>query len=279
MNYFNYHTHTLYCDGKEGPESFIQEAIRKEMKAIGFSSHSPLPFDNGYSIKSNQLDVYQKQIRDLQTKYKDTIAVFLALEFDYIPGISSDFSILKNSMNLDYTIGSVHLVKEERSGLLWFIDGGRANYEEGINKLFNGAVEKAVEAYYLQVQEMIISQQPDIIGHIDKVKMYNKNQFFSEQDKWYKKLVKDTLTIVSKSKSIIEVNTRGIYKKKCDSLYPGIEILKEIYKMDIPITISSDAHSPQELTSLFPETIAVLKDIGFKKIKYFTTQAWKDCLI
>jgi histidinol-phosphatase (PHP family) len=58
MKYANYHTHTLYCDGKDTPEAFIEEALRKEMTAIGFSSHSPLPYDNGYSIKENKLDDY-----------------------------------------------------------------------------------------------------------------------------------------------------------------------------------------------------------------------------
>ena len=123
---------------------------------------------------------------------------------------------------------------------------------------------------------MIITQKPDIIGHIDKVKMNNKGKFFSEEESWYKELAKKTLEITAKTNCIIEVNTRGIYKKRSDSLYPGIFLLQEIYKMGIPITLSSDAHSTDELTAYFPETISILKDIGFEKLKYFTSKGWID---
>ena len=113
---------------------------------------------------------------------------------------------------------------------------------------------------------MIITQKPTIVGHFDKVKMNNKGRFFSETEEWYENLVKETLTCIKKAGSIVEVNTRGIYKKRSDSLYPGIFALKEIHKMNIPVTISSDAHKPEELTSYFPETINILKDIGFNEV-------------
>ena len=274
MNYFNFHTHTLYCDGNDTPEAYVKEAIRKEMTAIGFSSHSPLPFDNEYSIKENKLEEYKTEIRGLQQKYKDKIEIFLALEFDYVSGISDNFDILKKSAGLDYTIGSVHLVKSKFSNSLWFIDGPDINYTHGLSHIFKNNIKFAVESYFAQIQKMIITQKPDIIGHIDKVKMNNKGRFFSEDEPWYKELAIKTLEVAAKTNCIIEVNTRGIYKKRCDSLYPGIFLLKEILKLNIPITISSDAHLPDELTAFFPETIGILKDIGFKEIKYFKRNGW-----
>ena len=279
MKYFNFHTHTLYCDGKNAPEDFIQTAIKKNMSAIGFSSHSPLPFKNTYCIKANRVEDYKNEIRELQKKYANKINVFLALEFDYVPELSDDFSILKNSMGLDYTIGSVHLVKNKKSGKLWFIDGPEINYTSGLSAIFDNDIKFAVTSFFEQSAEMINTQKPTIIGHFDKIKMHNRNRFFKETEIWYIKLVKQTLDIIRKSGSIIEVNTRGIYKKRSDSLYPGEEILTEILKSKIPITISADAHEPHELTSYYPEAIGNLKDIGFKKIKYFTGKSWDDCEI
>ncbi len=276
MKYFNYHTHTLYCDGRAAPEAYIKEAIRKGMTALGFSSHSPLPLDNNFSIKENKIDEYKAEISRLQEIYKDKIKIFLALEFDYIPGISDNLSILKNRLDLDYTIGSVHLAKNKETGELWFIDGAEINYTQGLSHIFQNDIRLAVQSYFEQVAEMLISQKPTIAGHIDKVKMNNKGKYFSEEEAWYKNLSKKVLEAAVKSGSIIEVNTRGIYKKRCDSLYPGIALLKEIYKMNIPVTISSDAHDPSELISYFPETISILKDIGFKKIKYFSGTEWED---
>jgi len=276
MKYFNFHTHTLYCDGHATPQAFVEEAIRREMSAIGFSSHSPLPFDNDYSIKENRIQEYKTEILRLKEEYKEQIEIYLALEFDYIPGISDDFNFYKNSLSLDYTIGSVHLVKANNSGSLWFLDGPEINYSHGLSHIFKNDIRLAVKSYYAQITEMILTQKPAIIGHIDKVKMYNRGKFFSEEEKWYIELAEKTLEAALSAGCIIEVNTRGIYKKKCDALYPSVSLLHKIYQMGIPITISSDAHAPEELTGYFPETINILKNIGFKKVKYFTGKNWED---
>jgi histidinol-phosphatase (PHP family) len=275
MKYANYHTHTLYCDGKDSPEAFIEEALRKEMTAIGFSSHSPLPYDNGYSIKENRLDEYFKEIKELKEKYKGRINIYLALEIDYIPGISDNFKSFIDRLSLDYTIGAIHLVKNRNTGELWFIDGPEINYTIGLTRIFNDDIKLAVETYFSQLNEMISTQKPTIVGHFDKVKMNNKGRFFSESEGWYENLVKETITYIKKAGSIVEVNTRGIYKKRSDSLYPGIFALKEIHKMNIPVTISSDAHKPDELTSYFPETISILRDIGFNEVMQFDGKSWK----
>ena len=279
MKYFNFHTHTLYCDGKSSPEEFILTAIDKNMSAIGFSSHSPLPFKNTYSIKADRVEEYKNEVRELQKKYADKINIFLALEFDYVPGLSDNFNVLKNRLGLDYSIGSVHLVKNIKSDELWFIDGPETNYAKGLLSVFNNDIKLAVKSFFEQTAQMAIIEKPTIIGHFDKVKMHNRNRFFKETESWYIKLVKQTLNVVAKSGSIIEVNTRGVYKKRCESLYPGEEILSEILKLKIPITISADAHEIHELTLYYPETISILKDIGFKKVKYFTGKSWDDCNI
>jgi histidinol-phosphatase (PHP family) len=279
MNYFNFHTHTIYCDGKAAPEEYVKEALTRKMTALGFSCHSPLPFDNGYSIKEHNIEKYVSEIRSLQEKYKEQIQVFLAFEFDYVPGISEDPVPLKKRMNTDYIIGSVHLVRNKQNGKLWFIDGPESNYINGLSSVFDNDIKLAVTTYFEQVTEMAIGTKPDIIGHIDKVKMHNKDRYFSEGEGWYKKLTDQLLDNVKKAGCIIEINTRGIYKKRCDSLYPGVDILKEIHNRNIPVTISSDAHLPSELILYYDETIEVLKEIGFKTIKYLSGKIWEDLVI
>lgn len=276
MNYFNLHTHTLFCDGKYKPEAYVLEAINKKMTALGFTCHSPLPFENSYSIKEYNVEKYVSEIRMLQEKYKNRIQVFLSFEFDYIPGLSENINLLKQKITADYVIGSVHLIRNKKNGKLWFIDGPEKNYINGIKEVFGNDIKLAVKTYYDQISEMVLTQKPDIIGHIDKIKMHNRNRFFSEGEDWYRIIVNRLLDVVQLRGSIIEVNTRGKYKKRCDSLYPGIHILKEIHKRKIPVTISSDAHLPWELISYFDETIMILKEIGFKTVKYFSGKIWQD---
>lgn len=276
MDYFSYHTHSTYCDGHFPPEDFVLRAIELGMKTIGFSSHAPVSSEFSWSMPIGKLNAYEKEIRRLKEKYRSEIEVLLSLEMDYIPGITADFNLLKNKMNLDYTIGSVHLVKDESIKELWVLDGPETNYIRGIEVLFDGNVRKAVTAYYQQIIQMIQTQNPDVVGHIDKVKMNNQGRFFSEDEKWYKDLQNQTLEVLQHSDSIVEVNTRGIYKKKTKLFFPDGYFLLECKKRNIPITIGTDAHHPDELISEFDSAMILLKEIGFEFVRVFEGAKWVD---
>ncbi len=275
MKLFNLHTHTNYCDGKEAPEKYVQKAIELGFQSLGFSGHAPLPFENDFSIPESELHFYAMDIRDLQEKYKDQIEIYLALEFDYIPEMLDDFSVFADQIDLDYMIGSVHLVRNQETGKLWFTDGPkRETYDEGLKTVFGGDIRKAVTAFYQQSMQMIETQQPEIIGHLDKIKMHNQNRFFKEDEAWYVKLVDETLDLAKSNDCIVEVNTRGIYKKRCDSFFPGVEVMKKMKDLKIPVTVSSDAHTSSDLAMLLSEAIEQLKEIGFKEIMTLKRGVW-----
>lgn len=275
MRWFNFHTHSNYCDGSDNPRLYVEKAIELDFSAIGFSGHSPLPFDNAWSIRPGKISEYCEEINGLKLQFQDKIDIFLGLEIDYIPEITTRFDVFKQQQQLDYHIGSVHLVKNLESKLLWFIDGPEEGYIQGLEKIFQNNPQKAVETYYLQIKEMVIKEKPDVIGHFDKVKMHNKDRFFSEKETWYQKQISETLKVISKSESIMEINTRGIYKKKTKALFPDVAILEQCYMMNIPITLSSDSHKPEELNYYFNETIDIIKSIGFKHLYTLSLNGWK----
>ncbi len=278
MNWTNYHTHTDFCDGEGKPEKYVKAAIEQGISSLGFSGHAPVPFENKWSIKDDdEFRKYCDVVRALKKEYKEKINIHLGLEIDFIPGITHDFRHFAETGNLDYTIGSVHLVKSPYGKQeLWFIDGPEEGYINGLKKIFDGDIRKAVESYYKQVCEMVISQRPDIVGHMDKVRMYNKGRFFSEDEKWYKEILMQVVKVIDNNPCIVEVNTRGIYTKKTDMPFPCIEILKHCFMRKIPVTLSSDAHKPEQLTNCFKETALLLKDMGFKEIYFLENGRWKE---
>lgn len=281
MNYFNLHTHSSFCDGKGDPQEYVVSALNKNFHLLGFSSHAPVPFTNNFAIKNDEeLRNYCRTIRDLAVEYADRINIYLALEIDYIEGVYSDFHAIKMNNGLDYTIGSVHLVRNENRDELWFIDGARVEtYDEGLQRIFNGNVKQAVTAYYEQVKRMLITQRPDILGHFDKIKMHNNNRYFSEDEPWYRELVMDLLDKIVETGVIPEVNTRGIYKKRSKDLYPGVWILKEMKRRNMPVTLSADAHHPDEIDGYYPETIEILKEIGYRTVVCFKDGKWEEILL
>jgi len=272
---YNFHQHTHFSDGKETPEKFAEQALELGFSAIGFSEHSPLPFDNPFSLKKENIDEYIRQTEELKLKYKDKLKIYRALEMDFVPGMSEDFDYWRNRCKVDYLIGSIHLVKADGFKKLWFTDGpDYKTYDKGIEDFFDGDVKKAVKQFYHQTNVLIETKKFEILGHFDKIKMHNQGRFFTDEEKWYRDLVNETLDLVKQKELIVEVNTRGLYKKRSDEFFPDGYALKRVQELNIPVLISSDAHHPAELNLLFNEAVSHLKKFGFQELMFFDGGTW-----
>lgn len=276
MQLFNLHTHTNFSDGKSTPEDVVLEAINQGLKVLGFSDHSPVPFENSFAIKNNEVNNYITTIKSLKEKYKDQIDIYCSMEMDFIPGIVKDFKKTKEELNLDYMIGSVHLVGNNIDRL-WFIDGSKVEtYDEGLFNYYDGDIKKGVKAFFHQYNEMIETEEFDIVGHFDKIKMHNRGRYFSENDKWYRDYLMETLTLIKEKSLIVEVNTRGIYKKRSDDFYPSAWLFPIMREMNIPVVISSDSHKAEELTLCFKEAEEALRASGYKETVCYADGAYKS---
>ena len=273
---YNFHQHSIFSDGKNEPEDYCKKAVEFGMSAIGFTEHSPLPFSNPFSLPEEKIDEYIAETNSLKQKYKDQLQVYRALEMDFVPGMSEDFDYWRNRCKVDYLIGSVHLVKPPGFDMLWFTDGPDYKvYDKGVEQFFSGDIKKAVTTFYNQTNRMIESQHFEILGHFDKIKMHNQNRFFKENEKWYQELIDETLQLVKQNNLIVEINTRGLYKNRSDSLFPDGYALQRVRDQKIPIILSSDAHQPFELMMLFDYAEKRLVEMGFREVMFFEEGSWK----
>lgn len=273
MAWANYHTHSDFCDGSGCLEDYIDSALANDVVSLGFSSHGPVPVENDWSMPKNRFNEYCDAIDSLKKKYIDKLEIYKGIEIDYV----HDVDVLKDIdlSRLDYTIGSVHFLGREALITNTSVDMRKEMLEDSLNRDFNGNIKKAVETYYLTLQEMISKTDIDIIGHLDIIKKNNKgNIYFNENDPWYRDLVANTLKAAAKHDKIIEVNNGGITRKKINTYYPSVWILEKCLETKIPITISSDAHSPKQIAAGFPETAKDLNDIGFKEVFVLKQGKW-----
>ena len=297
MQNFNLHTHSIYSDGRSQPREIVEEAIRQGLTTLGFSEHSPLPFENNFSVKSEDMPRYVAEIAQLKEEFKDQIDIYCALEADYLTGVSEPFAVTKEKYHLDYLIGGVHLVIDSThrpidelraqgpakakvvepvetptisANEIWFIDGPKWEvYDEGLQKFFDGDICRAVRRFFEQSNEMIENEPFDIIAHFDKIKMHNRNRYFHEDEPWYRKLALETLDLIREKGLVMEINTRGIYKKRYNGFYPSPWLMEEACKMGVPAIISADAHHFSEITLEFDAAEEALKKAGYRSVVNF----------
>lgn len=275
MIYSNFHTHSKYSDGKEEMSAYCQKAIDLGFHSLGFSDHAPVKFNNSFSIHPEKLSAYFEEVEKMKKIYEGKLNVFLSLEADYIPGYTYDFDEFRKQADIDYIIGSIHLVFNKENEKAWFIDGGNQEvWDDGLEKIFNGDIKLGVRSFFEQNMEMIETQNPDILGHMDKIKMHNKERLFSKEDKWYMDLIEACLLSIKKHNVVIEVNTRGLYKGRCMELFPSPFIVAKAQKMGIPIMLNSDAHHSDHLNGAYEIAIEGLKQAGIQSLVEYTKQGW-----
>lgn len=262
---YNFHTHTTYCDGKSKIIDLINVAIENNFSALGFSSHAPTVFKASWQIKKEQLNDYIQEVEKYKSIFANQISIYKSLEVDFIQNISGPNNF--RNLGLDYIIGSVHYVSSDNSSEFITIDHSAEEFEKGINRAFNGDIRKAISKYYLLIKELLIKNKPDIIAHIDLIKKFNKNnRYFDENSDWYLTELDNLFEIVKQSGVIVELNTRGFYKKLTTDFYPCDYFLQKCINNDIPIIVNSDTHHTTELTLGIKEAIDKLKSLGCKEL-------------
>ena len=273
----NYHTHTFFCDGVEDPEEYIRAAIHYNLHSLGFSAHAPVPFPCECTLPMENLEEYLKTIASLKIKYQQEIEIYCGLEIDYIPGL---WPMMRGSIHpesLDYTIGSIHFIDAYADGTPWTIDGNNKDFRIGLAEIFRNDHQAVFRKFFAYTREMVRVMKPTIIGHIDKLKMqYYNTTIHPDEDAVYKKEFLHTLEEIAGSKCIVEINTRGVYRRNEKEYYPGLWALTAMARMNIPITVNSDAHRPGEIINHQHEAHTMLYEAGFRKVKILKHGTWTD---
>ncbi len=305
----NYHSHSHYCDGKGSPEEQVQGALAQGLRAFGFSSHCPVPFENQWSMKAERLADYLAETQALKIKYEGQIELYVGLEVDFIPetppptppqlgrgevtlfalegkeldgrsGVPPPLGIgPKNFPMLDYCVGSVHYVGLNQFGQPWEIDGSSVEFLECLDTLYGGDIRTVIQKYYAIIRQMVETDPPQIMGHLDKIKMHNAARYlFDESESWYVEEVEQTLQTLAKAGIITEINTRGNYKRDLE-LYPSPWIISRMKELNLPICINSDSHRPEEITASYPLAFQTAKAAGYDEVRVLLEGKWQDVAI
>ncbi len=250
----NFHTHTVYCDGKNTPEEMVLSAIKNGFDSIGFSGHGFTDFAPEYCMKDTE--GYINEIKTICEKYKNDIRIYL--------GIEEESFCLTDRARFDYIIGSCHYIL--RNGKYYPIDSNPQCFKECLS-VFGGDPLSLAEAYYDAFCGYILRRKPDIIGHFDLITKFDETEaplFLNNAE--YIKLATEYIEKANGSGCIFEVNTGAISRGYRKTPYPQEELLQKLLKLDAKIILSSDSHSADTLDFAFDDTKKYLYDIGFRYV-------------
>jgi len=247
----NYHTHTLWCDGKDTTESVVRTALAKGFSAIGFSSHATFPEAEPFVLDPRRAPQYVADVRSLGERFAGRIAVLLGVEADYIPGLTAPERERYAAMGLDYLIGSIHYVVAS-DGARVPVDHTPELLAEGIRAHYAGDVRAYVRDYFRQQRDMVADFDFDIVGHLDLVRKFNaKHPYFDESADWYREELVLTADAVASSGKVVEVNTGAISRGWLDDAYPSQAFRDLLRERGVRFILSSDAHVADTIDCAF----------------------------
>jgi histidinol-phosphatase (PHP family) len=259
------------------PRLYAEAALEQNVKILGYSAHAPVPFPCDWTVPPDQFHAYLTMIASLKEEYTGRLEIYNGLEIDFIPDLWPQMEEAIKPTQLDYFIGSIHFIDYFEDGTRWSIDGSNEEFRKGWNEIFQADSQRLVRKYFSYTREMVKVMKPHIIGHVDKIKMqYNHQCFLPETDMVYREELMNTLEEIAAAGSIVEINTRGVYRRNESAFYPGLWVLSEMAKMNIPVIINSDAHHPKELLLLFDRALEQLRLAGYKAISYFSKGEWLE---
>ncbi len=267
-NISDYHTHNQLCRHAAGNlEDYVKAAIKIGLGEIGFCDHFPMyylpeniPIEK-YAMTMDEFPEYINEAERLKEKYNEQISVKLGIEVDYIKGQEVEISnaLKKFSDKLDFVFGACHVLMDRLGA--WCFDDPYfiANYNiYGIDSIY--------EQYYDKLLHLVESDLFDVVAHFDLPKKFNK--FPKNHDRIFEKVIK-VLKSIKRNEMVIEINTSG-FRKDVKEQYPSWDIIREMYNLDIPILLGSDAHLLTEVGYMFKEVLSELKKIGFNQLVRFT---------
>ena len=243
----NYHTHTKRCRHAVGTdEEFVQAALERGLKILGFSDHTPYPFPGDYystfRMFPEELADYVNSILGLREKYADKIQIFLGLETEYYPAHFENLRELLKDYPIDYMLLGQHALGNEKDEYFC----GWPTEDVSILKRY---VDQTMEG--MNTGCFNCFAHPDLINFVGDPKIYKEQM---------RNLIRE-----AKSCNVsLEFNMVGLWTGR---IYPNRLFWEMVAEEGAPAIQGIDAHNPPFLKEpdVDPKAAAYLEglDIPF----------------
>jgi histidinol-phosphatase (PHP family) len=253
----DYHMHLRNGSGEIAHETaavdpFVDSARAAGVDEIGFTEHIYY-FKETRSLWTVPYHV-ERCVYDIEAYVSAVVAargrglpVKLGLEVDYVPGREEETHELLAPYPWDYLLGSLHYI-------------GELGVDAEPRLVDAVGVEEAWRLYFDALAAAARSGLFDSLSHPDLVKIFGARAASFNYE--------PVVEAIAAAGVAVEVSTAGLHKP-VGELYPNPEFLGACRARGVPITLASDAHSPDLVGRDFDLALELLRSVGYDTVTVF----------
>ena len=243
----NYHTHTRWCRHAEGEiEDYIQEALRKGLKAVAITEH--VPHEQNFDPRRMQWEefpAFNAELDSLIRKYEGKIHVIKGFECEYYPFALEHYRMFRDKYGYKLLILGQHTNRTRT------LDNFAPKGEQGLREYADDVIEG------LRTGLFTFLAHPDVAlcGY------YETDAFALEQ-------MKRIFEVCEELKIPVEINANGFRDGR---RYPDRQVWELSRNYRLTWLINSDAHLVEHLCDEagVGGTEAFAKELGIPVTEWF----------
>ncbi|MGG3643651.1 histidinol phosphate phosphatase domain-containing protein [Bacillus gobiensis] len=256
---------------------YLLEALRKGIKEVGIVDHlyrfteTKQYYEKYMHLGNDQLGTLQKTwlhqvmnqsisaftntIHQAKERWAEKgVTLRIGIEADYFESGEEELNNLLSLGKWDYIIGSVH-----------FLDGWGFDNPEAKSLFDERNLEDLYDRFFKTVEKGIRSNLFHIFAHLDNLKLFNYRPDENLLVPYYHKIAR----ALKETSTATEINAGLYYRYPVKEMCPSPLFLQILAQYEIPMTISSDSHFPDDLGNYAEQNSQTLKQHGIKSIATF----------
>ncbi|MBQ9058679.1 MAG: PHP domain-containing protein [Atopobiaceae bacterium] len=249
------HTHTSYSDGKATVEQNVVTAIAAGAETLAITDHLTLPHEIDpiceVSVAEADLAALRADIKHARAAHPELELIF-GFECDWYDNCEDN--IRRWSEGATFLLGSVHLVSGR-----WIDDPNDLSIWEdlGPDEVWRRYVDAWCDACASSIGF-------DTMAHPDLPQRFSREGYAATMN--LQPLFERMAECAHDTSRHIEVSTAGL-RKSVQAYYPAPALLGCFARAQVPVTVGSDAHVPQDVCWGISEAYNYISSAGYTHIE------------
>ncbi len=196
-------------------------------------------------------------VRTVEEAKSRGLPVLLGLELDWIPGREAELRALVEPYDWDVILGSVHWIGP------WSIDSGHSAVD--MAEWERRDIDEVFETYVGMLRGAAATGLFDVLAHPDLPKIHG------HRPKRPGPIHAALVEAAQAGPCAVELNSNG-YNKPVSEAYPAAPVIAGAFKAGLPITLASDAHTPDRVGERFDDLAQLAANAGYGTFAWFESR-------